>query len=159
MRRVVTAEAGTGCDGMAGAASGAGQAVVGGRKRESAGSAEAAARGGSKARVGPEESAARKRRRAGSVTEDEAPVVGPGVCELVGRARLDWAGASEARASGGKGRARGVVARMEARARRVATRRQTSGQGQGDQKPPAKTARGYAVGASREVRSSMDPGD
>ena len=68
------AEPGTGCDGMAGAASGAGLAVVGDRKRES----EAAARGGSKARVGPEESAARKRRRAGSVTDDEAPVVGPG---------------------------------------------------------------------------------
>ena len=47
------AEAETGCDGMAGAASGAGQAVVGGRKRESTGNAEAAAGGRSKARVGP----------------------------------------------------------------------------------------------------------
>ena len=67
--------------------------------------AKAAARGGGKARVGPEESAARKRRRAGSATDDEAPVAGPGVCELVGGglARLDWAGASKARASGGRG--------------------------------------------------------
>ena len=35
-------------------------------------------------------------------------------------------------------------------------RRQTSGQGQGDQKPPAKKARGHAAGAGREVRSGMD---
>ena len=97
------AEAETGCDGMAGAASGAGQAVGGGRKRESTGSAEAAARWGSKARVGPGKSAARKRRSAGSGTDDGAPVVGPGVCELVGGARLDLAGASEARASGAGG--------------------------------------------------------
>ena len=94
------AEAETGCDGMAGAASGAGQVVVGGRKRESTGSAEAAARGRSKARAGPGTSAARKRRRAGSVTDDAVPVVGPGGCEPVGGARLDFAGASEARANG-----------------------------------------------------------
>ena len=102
------AEAETGCDGMAGAASGAGQAVVGGRKRESTGSAEAAARGRSKARAGPGTSAARKRRRAGSVTDDVVPVVGPGGCEPVGGARLDLAGASEARACGGRGGGRGA---------------------------------------------------
>ena len=111
------------------------------------------------ARVGPETSAVRKRRRAGSVTDDEAPMVGPGGCELVGGVRLDLAGASEARVSGGKGGVRGVAASSEARARRVAERRQTSGQGQGDQKPPAKKARGHAAGAGREVRSGMDPGD
>ena len=97
------------------------------------------------------------------MTDDEAPVVEPGVCELVGGARLDLAGASEARARGrgGKGGARGVVASLEARARRVATRRQTPGQGQGDQRKPAKKARGHAAaaGASREVQSSMDLGD
>ena len=139
--------------------SGAGPAIVGDRKRESTGSAEADARGGSKARVEPVKSVARKRRSAGSETDDEAPVVGPGVCELVGGARLDLAGASEARARGGKGGARGVAASSEARARRVAERRQTSEQGQGDQKPPAKKARRHAAGASREARSSMDSGD
>ena len=45
------AEAGTGCDGMAEAASGAGQTVVGGRKRESTERSEAAARRGGKARI------------------------------------------------------------------------------------------------------------
>ena len=93
------------------------------------------------------------------MTDDEVPVLGPGVCELVGGARLDWAGASEARASGGKREARGVIASLEARARRVATRRQTSGQGQEDPKTPKKKARGHAACASREVRASMDPGD
>ena len=130
------AEAETGCDGMTGVASGAGQAVGGGRKRESTGSAEAAARGRSKARAGPETSAVRKRRRAGSVTGDVMPVVaagwwGRGLRELVGGARLDLAGASKARVSGGKGGVRAVAASSEARARRVAVRRQTSGQGQG----------------------------
>ena len=149
---VGTAEAGTGWDAMAGAASGVGYAVVGGRKRGSTGSAEEAARGGSKARVDPGESAARKRRRAGYVTGDEAPVVGPGVCEPVGGARLDWAGASEARASGGKGEARGVVTSLEARARRVATRRQTSGQGQGRPKTAGKE------GAWAPCRGGCEPG-
>ena len=91
---MMAAEAGTGGIGMTGAASGAGQAVVRGRKRESAGSAEEAARGGGKARVGPEDSAAKKRRRAESVTDDEAPVVRSGMCEPVGGAKLDnrWEG-------------------------------------------------------------------
>ena len=37
------------------------------------------------------------------MTDDVAPVVGPGGCEPVGGARLDLAGTSEARASGGRG--------------------------------------------------------
>ena len=84
------AEAETGCDGMAGAASGAGQVVVGGRKRESTGSAEAAARGRSKARAGPGTSAARKRRRAGSVTDDAVPVLGPGDVNQWGEQGWTW---------------------------------------------------------------------
>ena len=89
------AEVETGCGGMAGAASGAGQVVVGGRKRESTGSAEAAARGRSKARAGPGTSAARKRRRAGSVTDDAVPVLGPGGCEPVGPGSKAGLGRSE----------------------------------------------------------------
>ena len=66
-----------------------------------------------------------------------------------------------ANANGGSWGARGVVAKSEAKAQRVAARRQTSGQGQGDQQPPAKKARRHAAGAGREVRerSGMDPGD
>ena len=86
-------------------------------------------------------------------------MVGPGGRELVGEARLGLAGASEARVSGGNGGGRSVATSLKARAGRVTARRQTSGQGQGDKKPPAKKARGHAAGAGREVRSGMDPGD
>ena len=144
---------------MVGAASGAGQAVVGGRNRESAKSAKAAARGRNKAGVGPEASAVRKRRRAGSVTDGGTPAAGPWVSRLVRGARLDLAGVGDARVGGRVGESREAMPGSEERARQVGLRRQAAGQGMGDQEPPVKKAHGHAAGASREVRSSIDPGD